>query len=119
MRIWQPRMKRYKSGFYRKTNNAGGIEGGITNGEPLVIRCAMKPIPTLMSPLGSVDIVSKQPMEATVERSDICRVPSLGVIAEAAVGFEVAQAFLEKFGGDYIDEIKTRYKNYLQTLRDF
>ena len=107
------------SGFYRKTNNAGGIEGGITNGEPLVIRCAMKPIPTLMSPLGSVDIISKQPMEATVERSDICRVPSLGVIAEAAVIFEVAQAFLEKFGGDYIDEIKTRYKNYLQTLRDF
>ena len=106
-------------GFYRKTNHAGGIEGGITNGEPLVVRCAMKPIATLMKPLQSVDLLTKEPVEATVERSDICRVPSLAVIAEAAVAFEIARAFLEKFGGDVLSEMRIRYNHYLQMLERF
>ncbi|RLA94495.1 MAG: chorismate synthase [Deltaproteobacteria bacterium] len=106
-------------GFYRKTNNAGGIEGGISNGEPVVVRCAMKPISTLMKPLKSVDIISKKPEEATVERSDICRVPSLAVIGEAVVAFEIARAFLEKFGGDSLPEISFRYQQYLETLKNF
>lgn len=106
-------------GFFRKTNNAGGIEGGITNGEPLVIRCAMKPISTLMKPLKSVDFISKEPVKAAVERSDICRVPSLAVIAEAAVAFEVVRGFLEKFGGDSLEEIQSNYNHYLEVLQNF
>jgi len=106
-------------GFYRKTNNAGGIEGGITNGETLVVRCAMKPISTLMKPLKSVDLISKKPEEASVERSDICRVPSLAVIGEASLAFEVARAFLEKCGGDSLGEVSSRYLRYLETLQSF
>jgi len=108
-----------KAGFFHKTNNAGGIEGGISNGEPLVVRCAMKPIATLMKPLKSVDIFTKKPVEAAVERSDICRVPSLAVIGEAAVAFEVTRAFLEKFGGDSLGEISSRYEGHLKTLENF
>ena len=104
-------------GFFHKSNNAGGIEGGITNGEPLVVRCAMKPISTLMKPLKSVDLVSKQPVEATVERSDVCRVPSLAVIGEAVVAFEIARAFLEKFGGDSLEELHSNYHHYLERLK--
>ncbi|HQO78671.1 MAG TPA: chorismate synthase, partial [Thermodesulfobacteriota bacterium] len=106
-------------GFFRKTNNAGGIEGGMTNGEPIVVRCAMKPIATLMKPLRSVDLSTKKPQEAAVERSDVCRVPSLGVIAEAAVAYEIARAFMEKFGGDSRDEILARYALYRETLEGF
>jgi len=108
-----------KAGFFRKTNNGGGIEGGITNGEPLVVRCAMKPIATLMKPLKSVDIATKKPVEAAVERSDVCRVPSLAVIGEAAVAFEVARAFLEKFGGDSRKEIRSRYEDHLKFIENF
>jgi chorismate synthase len=79
----------------------------------------MKPISTLTKPLKSVDLISKEPEEATVERSDICRVPSLAVIGEAVVAFEVARAFLEKFGGDSLPEISSRYQKYLETLRNF
>jgi chorismate synthase len=107
------------SGFYRKTNNAGGIEGGISNGEEIVIRAAMKPIPTLYKPLQTVDIVTKEPFEATVERSDVCAVPAASVVAEAAVAIELASNFLEKFGGDSIDEIRGNYERYCEYLSEF
>lgn len=101
-----------KKAFFRKTNNAGGLEGGITNGQPLVLRVAMKPISTLYSPLKSVDIKTKEPFEATVERSDICTVPAAGVIGESVVAFELAAALLEKFGGDSLAEMKRNYQSY-------
>jgi chorismate synthase len=101
-----------KDGFYRKTNMAGGIEGGITNGENIILRAAMKPIPTLMKPLRSVDMASKKPFKAGVERSDVCAVPAGGVVAEAVVAFELAAAMLEKFGGDSIDEMKRNHLGY-------
>jgi len=107
------------SGFYRKTNNAGGVEGGITNGETIVVRAAMKPIPTLYKPLRSVDILTKEPFEATVERSDTCAVPAAAVVAEAVVAVEIANAFLEKFGGDSLGEIRRNYDGYLAYLRSF
>ena len=102
-------------GFNRKTNNAGGIEGGMSNGEPIVIRAAMKPIPTLVHSLLSVDIVTKVPGRAAVERSDVCAVPAAAVVGEAAAAFALAQAFLEKFGGDYMEEILAdvaKYRGY-------
>lgn len=105
--------------FYRKTNNAGGIEGGMSNGEPIVLRAAMKPIPTLYKPLMSIDIKTKKPFQATVERSDICAVPAASVIGEAVVAFEIANAFIDKFGGDSVDEIKRNYRGYLEYLRRF
>lgn len=106
-----------KDGFYRKTNTAGGIEGGISNGEPIVLRAAMKPIPTLMKPLRSVDMASKKPFKASVERSDVCAVPAAGVVAEAAVAFEIASAMIEKFGGDSTDEMKRNYYWYDKHLK--
>jgi chorismate synthase len=105
------------TGYYRKTNNAGGIEGGITNGEDLVIRAAMKPIPTLYKPLMSVDISSREPIEATVERSDVCAVPAATVVMESVVAIEIANAFLEKFGGDSISEIRRNFDGYLEYLK--
>ncbi len=107
------------SGFYRKTNNAGGIEGGMSNGEPIILRAVMKPIPTLYKPIRSVDIKTKRPFKASVERSDICAVPAVSVIGEAVVAFEIANAFIDKFGGDSVDEIKRNYKGYLEYLRRF
>jgi chorismate synthase len=95
--------------FTRRTNNAGGLEGGITNGEPIIIRGAVKPIATIAHPLNSVDLVTKEAVKAHVERADICHVPSAGVIAEAMISIEIANAFLEKFGGDSIEEIAKRY----------
>lgn len=106
-----------KEGFYRKTNMAGGIEGGISNGDMITIRAAMKPIPTLMKPLRSVDLMSKKPFKASVERSDVCAVPAAGVVAEAAVAFEIASAMIEKFGGDSIDEMKRNYQWYQKHLK--
>jgi chorismate synthase len=106
-----------KEGFYRKTNMAGGIEGGMSNGELIVLRAAMKPIPTLMKPLRSVDLASKRPFKASVERSDICAVPAAGVVAEAAVAFEIATALVEKFGGDSIDEMKRNFFQYDRHLK--
>ncbi|MEK7773372.1 MAG: chorismate synthase, partial [Deltaproteobacteria bacterium] len=105
--------------FYRKTNNAGGIEGGMSNGEPVVFRASMKPIPTLYKPLRSVDIVSKKPFRAGVERSDVCAVPAAAVIAEAVAAFEIARAFLEKFGGDSTAEIERNYRGYLRQIAEF
>ena len=105
--------------FYRKTNNAGGLEGGITNGEPIVLRVAMKPISTLYNPKKSVDIETKEPFDATVERSDICTVPAAGVVGEAVVAFEMANAMIEKFGGDSLEEMKRNYDAYQAYVRTF
>lgn len=102
--------------FFRKTNNAGGMEGGMSNGEPVVLRAVMKPIPTLYKPLRSIDIQTKRPFKASVERSDVCAVPAAAVIAEAAVAFELANAFIEKFGGDSIVELGRNYKGYLRQI---
>ncbi len=99
-------------GYFHKTNNAGGIEGGISTGEDIIIRACMKPIPTLLSPLDSVNINTKKPAKATVERSDICVVEAAGVVAEAVVAFELAKSFLDKFGSDNLCAIKSGYKNY-------
>jgi chorismate synthase len=104
-------------GYSRKTNNAGGVEGGISNGQDIVIRACMKPISTLLKPLDSVNITTKKPGKAAVERSDVCVVEAAGVIAESAVAFVLADAFLEKFGPDSISEIKANYTNFLKKLR--
>ncbi len=104
-------------GFYRKTNRAGGIEGGMTNGEPLILRACMKPIPTLTQPLKTTDMVSKEPALALKERSDVCAVPAAGVIGEAMVAIELASAALEKFGSDCLDDILSGYHNYLQRIQ--
>ncbi len=89
-----------KKGFYRETNHAGGLEGGVSNGQPLVVRAAMKPIPTLMRPLRSVDVRTKEAVSASAERSDVCAVPAAAVVVEAMVALTVIGAFFEKFGGD-------------------
>ena len=107
------------TGFYRGSNNSGGTEGGMTNGAPLVVRAAMKPISTLMSPLKSVDLRSKQPADASVERSDVCSAPAAAVVGEAVVAFELAAAFLEKFGGDSLREITRNYEGYLEQIKQF
>ena len=107
------------SSFRRASNRAGGIEGGMSNGENIVLRAAMKPIPTLYKPLKTVDLNSKATIEATVERSDICAVPAAAVVAEAVVAIEIASAFLEKFGNDSMLETRRNYENYLQYVREF
>lgn len=107
---------RSKHKFYGMTNRAGGIEGGITNGENIIVRAAMKPIATLYSPMDSVDIKTRKPFKATVERSDYCAVPAASVVGEAMVAVEIANAFLEKFGGDSMDEVQRNYQGYLDYL---
>ena len=97
----------------RKTNRAGGLEGGMTTGEPLVVRVAMKPISTLMRPLGTVDVATGEAAAAVAERSDVTAVPAMGVIAEAMIAYVLADAFLEKFGGDSIGETRRNYDSYL------
>ena len=104
-------------GFYRQTNRAGGTEGGMTTGDPLVIRAAMKPLSTLRRPLRSVDLRTKEVVEAAVVRSDVCAVPAAGVIGEAMVAFVLADAFLEKFGGDAMAHIRRAYEQYLEEIR--
>lgn len=108
----------YSDGYRRNSNNAGGIEGGMSNGEPIVVRAAMKPIPTLYSPLRSVDMRTHEPFEATVERSDTCAVPAALVVAEAVVAIEIANALLEKFGGDSIVEIRRNLEGYLEQIHN-
>jgi chorismate synthase len=108
----------YQNGYRRTSNNAGGIEGGMSNGEPIVVRAAMKPIPTLYAPLKSVDMRTHEPFEATVERSDTCAVPAALVVAEAVVAIEIANALLEKFGGDSIFEIRRNLEGYLEQIRN-
>lgn len=99
-------------GFVRPTNNAGGLEAGITNGQPLVVRAAMKPIATLRKPLGSINLSTKQAESAAYERSDVCAVSACSVIVENVVAFEVASAFVEKFGGDSVEEIRARFEQF-------
>lgn len=106
-------------GFYRKTNNAGGIEGGMSNGSDIIIRVAMKPIPTLYKPLRSVDTATKRAYRASVERSDTCAVPAAAVVGEAAASFVIAQAMAEKFGGDSLAEMKRNYEGYMEQVRKF
>ena len=108
-----------KQGFFRKTNNAGGIEGGMTNGEEIILQAVMKPISTLKKPLASVNIRTKKPIKATVERSDVCAVPAAGVIGEGACAIELANAMIEKFGGDSLGEMKRNYKGYLEQIKKF
>ncbi|AOY75816.1 chorismate synthase [Clostridium formicaceticum] len=98
-------------GYYRKTNHAGGIEGGMSNGEDIIIRCAMKPIPTLYTPLKTVDIATKEVVLATVERSDTCAVPAASIVGEMVAITVIAQEFLRKFGSDSLEEITKRWKN--------
>ncbi|CAN5740202.1 chorismate synthase [soil metagenome] len=107
-----------RGGFRRETNNAGGLEGGITTGEPVVVRVAMKPISTLMSPLRTVDLSSGAAANAQSERSDVTAVPALGVIAEAMVALALADAMLEKFGGDSLGEMRRNYQAYVASLGD-
>jgi chorismate synthase len=107
------------TGFYRGSNNSGGTEGGMTNGAPLVVRVAMKPISTLMSPLQSVDLRTKQSADASVERSDVCAAPAAAVVGESVVAFELANALLDKFGGDSLREIKRNYENYLEQIKAY
>ncbi|MEF3355868.1 chorismate synthase [Paenibacillus sp. GYB006] len=108
-----------EKGYHRATNRLGGFEGGVTNGMPIKVRGVMKPIPTLYKPLQSVDIDTKEPFTAQVERSDACAVPAASVVMEHVVAFEVAKAFLEKFGGDSIEEIRANLDNYNAQLERY
>lgn len=105
-----------RGGFHRPTNRAGGLEGGITTGGPLVLRVAMKPIATLMSPLQTIHLLTGQRAQAQSERSDVTAVPALGVIAEAVAALVLADAMLEKFGGDSLAEMRRNYLSYLDAL---
>lgn len=108
----------YNDGYKRSSNSAGGIEGGMSNGAAIVLKAAMKPIPTLYKPLRSVDIKTHEPFAATVERSDTCAVPAALVVAEAVVAIEIANAFLEKFGGDSVPEIRRNLDGYLEQIKN-
>jgi len=110
---------RKKKCFYRKTNNAGGVEGGMTNGEDIVMRAVMKPIATLRKALSSANIRTKSPVRATVERADVCAVPAAAVIAEGVSAVEIANAMLEKFGGDSLGEMRRNYEGYIKQVRGF
>jgi chorismate synthase len=105
-----------RPGFVRDTNRAGGIEAGVSNGEEIVVRAAMKPLPTLMKPLQSVDLETGEPGEALVERSDVAAVEALAVVAEAAVAFELARAAREKFGGDAVGDFVVAWRAYLERI---
>lgn len=109
----------YNNGFSRLTNNAGGIEGGMTNGEPVIVRAAMKPIPTLYNPLRTASIIDKTEHKASVERSDACAVPACSVVVEAAAAFEIANAFVEKFGGDCMEDIRASYDAYMKRIENY
>ena len=103
-------------GFYRETNRSGGVEGGMTTGDPLVVRGAMKPLPTLTKPLRSVDIATHEPAEALRERTDSCTVPAAGVVGEAMVAFVLADAYRRKFGGDHIDDVLQAVDAYRERI---
>ncbi len=107
---------RDERGLHRTTNRAGGIEGGVSNGEEIVVRAAMKPLPTLMQPLASVDLRTGEPGEALVERSDVSAVEALAVVAEAAIAWELARAAREKFGGDAMGDFVAAHKAYLERI---
>lgn len=106
-----------KSSFYRQKNWAGGIEGGITNGEKIIVRAYVKPIPTLLKPLSSIDLKSKENSLANYQRSDCCVVPAASVVGESVINWETAKAFLEKFSGDSLQEITENFHNYQERIR--
>ena len=103
-------------GYYRETNRAGGLEGGMTTGEPLVVQGAMKPLPTLTKPLRSVDIATREPAEALRERTDSATIPAAGVVGEAMVCFVLADAYRRKFGGDHIDDVRASVDAYIRRI---
>ena len=107
------------AGFTRRSNRAGGLEGGVTNGEDLVVRGYLKPISTLRRPMESVDFETREPVKAAYERSDVCVVPAAGVIAESMLALVLAQAALEKFGGDSLGEVKRNFDGYLKQLKEY
>ncbi len=104
-------------GFYHKTNRCGGLEGSMTNGEPVIVRGAMKPIPTLYQPLNSADFLTHEAGLASVERSDACAVPAAAVVMQNAVAWTILESFFEKFGGDNLDEVKRNYNSYLDYVK--
>jgi chorismate synthase len=104
-------------GFVRRTNNAGGLEGGMSNGMPIIVRGVMKPISTLLRGLATVDLQTLQPQRSDHERSDICATPAASVVAEHVVAFEIARAFLDKFAGDTLREVRAAYDFYLTSAR--
>jgi len=108
-----------EKGHFRYSNNLGGTEGGITNGMPIVVRCAMKPIPTLTKPLRSVDISTREGVRAGKERSDVVAVPAASVVGEAMLAIVLADALLEKLGGDFMEEVKERFKRYMEHVKAF
>ncbi|MDQ0299438.1 chorismate synthase [Salibacterium salarium] len=108
-----------EQGYYRKSNNLGGFEGGMTTGMPIVIQGVMKPIPTLYKPLQSVDIESKEPFNASIERSDSCAVPAASVVMENVIAFEVAQGLLDMFGSDRVDAIQQNITEHFKWAREF
>ena len=108
----------HAGGFGRSSNRAGGLEGGVTTGEPLIVRGAMKPISTLRSRLPSVDLRDGSEGDAAVERSDVCAVPAAGVVGEAMVALVLADAFLEKFGGDSVGEVRRNFEGYVAHLEE-
>ncbi|MCL6457030.1 MAG: chorismate synthase [Gorillibacterium sp.] len=117
--VHDPILHQADKGFYRASNRAGGFEGGMTTGEPIIVRGVMKPISTLYKPLQSVDIDTKEPFTAQVERSDTCAVPAAAVIMENVIAWEVAAAFMEKFGGDSLEEILANLTNYKTQLERY
>ena len=106
-----------QAGFVRSSNNAGGLAGGMTTGMPLIVTAAMKPIPTLMAPLGTVNLDTLEAEKASKERSDVCAVPACAVVAESEVAFVLAEAYLQKFGRDNMADIKAAVKAYRQRLK--
>jgi chorismate synthase len=103
-------------GYFRETNRSGGLEGGMTTGEPLVVRGAMKPLPTLTQPLQSVDIATREPAQALRERTDSCTVPAAGVVGEAMLAYVLAGAYREKFGGDHVDDVRASVAAYCERI---
>ena len=103
-------------GYFRETNRSGGVEGGMSTGEPLVVRCAMKPLPTLTKPLRSVDIATRLPAEALRERTDSCTVPAAGVVGEAMLAIVLASAYRDKFGGDHVDDVRAALAAYEERI---
>jgi len=109
----------YQEGRFRHlTNRAGGLTGGVTNGEPIDLRVAIKPISTMKKPMSSIDLKTKEKTEAHYERSDVCVVAAAGVIGEAVVSLTLADALLEKFGGDSMNELERNYRSYLDSIAD-
>ena len=116
-KVHDPLQMESGSGITRGSNRAGGLEGGISNGQPLIMRAAMKPIPTMSQPMASIDWVSGEEVRGATERSDVCAVPAAAVVAEAAVAWELALAFREKFAGDYLKEVEASYSYYIDQVR--